>query len=429
MLWRRLSPLALLLGAIGLSGQTAPLATVDQLIEYSLKNNRAILAARQRLEEARALMRQAGFRPAPTLEANAATGRPLGTRGEEEYSIGYFQPIETGGKRSKRISVADRAVALAEAELAERSRQLAYQIKTHYIEAATSQRKSEALERIAGVTRQSYRLVEARVERGDAARLEQQLLLVELNRTESQRVAEAGKAGSGQMELRRVAGIPPAQPLAPPLLTGSSVPASVSLDELQKRALGQRPDLRAAKAQVSQSGAELALEQAQGRPDPTLSAQYALRHAQFEDPIRTTSSGSPLLLKDRDNILTLGVAIPLKTRNRNQGNVDAAAARQRAAQLQLERLEAAIPLEVEAAWQQYQAAVSAVAILNRGVLDESENNLSIIRQAYNLGQLRLLDVLNEQRRLLETELSYIDAQAELAQSRARLELAVGGDLQ
>ena len=46
----------------------------------------------------------------------------------------------------------------------------------------------------------------------------------------------------------------------------------------------------------------------------------------------------------------------------------------------------------------------------------------------NLGQLRLLDVLNEQRRLLETQLGYIDAEAELARSLAELERAAGGEL-
>jgi cobalt-zinc-cadmium efflux system outer membrane protein len=61
-------------------------------------------------------------------------------------------------------------------------------------------------------------------------------------------------------------------------------------------------------------------------------------------------------------------------------------------------------------------------------VDESNRNLGIIRQAYELGQLRLLDVLNEQRRLLETQLSSIDAEAELMRSAAELERAVGGEL-
>jgi outer membrane protein, heavy metal efflux system len=160
----------------------------------------------------------------------------------------------------------------------------------------------------------------------------------------------------------------------------------------------------------------------------TLSAQYARRHAQFEDPVRTTASGDPLLLRDRDNVVSLGVSIPLQSRKRNQGNLEAAAARRNAARLGVERLEIAIPIEVETAWRRYQASAEAVAILNLGVLAESEKNLSVIRQAYNLGQLRLLDVLNEQRRLLETEMTYIDAQAELLRSRAELERAVGEEL-
>ena len=52
-----------------------------------------------------------------------------------------------------------------------------------------------------------------------------------------------------------------------------------------------------------------------------------------------------------------------------------------------------------------------------------------MRQAYNLGELRLLDILNGQRRLLDTELSYIDAQAELFRSYAELEAGPGGSLQ
>lgn len=85
-------------------------------------------------------------------------------------------------------------------------------------------------------------------------------------------------------------------------------------------------------------------------------------------------------------------------------------------------------LEVEAAWARYEAARKTVAIFQRGVVDESNRNLAIIRQAYELGQLRLLDVLNEQRRQLETQLSAIDAEAELARSAAELERAAGGEL-
>lgn len=427
MFWRRVSPLALTFWASGLFGQAPETAGVDRLIQEAFVRNREILAVHQRVTEARGLLRQAGVRPVPTVETNGASGKPLGTPGEEEYSVGYFQPIETGKKRSKRLLVAEKGLELAEAELSERSRQLAYDIKTRYIEAAANKRKVGAIDRILAVSRESYRLVDARVQRDDAAPLERQLLLVELNRTEAQRAMTNGQAQASEVELRRTVGFT-TNDSTTGLVLRRPDPVAKSLEEVQRRALSTRPDLRAAQALELQTGAEVQLTEAQGRPDLTVSAQYAWRTAQFDDPVRRTASGSPLTLQDRDNVLTVGVSIPLQTRKRNLGNIEAATARENAAKFRRQHLETAIPLEVDAAWRRYQAAQRSVEILSQGVLEESERNLTVIRQAYNLGQLRLLDVLNEQRRLLETELTYVDAEAELARSRAELERAVGGDL-
>ena len=176
---------------------------VDQLIQQAFEQNREILAAQQRVAEARGLLRQAGVRPAPTVESNAASGRPLGTKGEEEFTVGYFQPIETGGKRPKRVLVAGKGLDLAEAELAERKRQLAYDIKTRYIDAVAAKEKVEAIDRIVGINRESYRLVEARVQRDDAAPIERQLLLVELNRTQAQRALQRARRSRLNSSCRR----------------------------------------------------------------------------------------------------------------------------------------------------------------------------------------------------------------------------------
>jgi outer membrane protein, heavy metal efflux system len=431
MWWRRTSLLAICLGAsrlLGQAPQAGPTSSARQLIEQAFEHNREILAARQRVEEARGLLRQAGVRPAPTIEASAGSGRPLGTQGEEEYALGFMQPIETGGKRSKRVAVAEKGLQLAEAELAERSRQLAYDIKLRYIDVAASEKKVAAIQSIVDVNRESYRLIDARVQRDDAAPLERQLLLVELNRTEAQKAATVGQAESARVALRQSMGVPTE---AKPTAEVSAFPSpdvTTALEEIRSRALESRPDLRLARTLESQSSAEVTLTEAQSRPDLTASAQYARRYSHVEDPIRTTASGSPLLLQDRDNVLTVGISIPLQSRRRNEGNIEAAVARERAARLRTQHLEITIPLEAEAAWRRYQGAKSVVGILSSGVLEESRRNLSVIRQAYNLGQLRLLDVLNEQRRLLETELSFIDAEAELARSTAELERAIGGNL-
>ncbi len=115
-------------------------------------------------------------------------------------------------------------------------------------------------------------------------------------------------------------------------------------------------------------------------------------------------------------------------RRKNLGNIEAAAARAVGSRTLRQHLEASIPLEVEAAWQHWDAAAESLQILDTGVLRQSEKNLDVIRQAYALGQLRLLDVLNEQRRLIDTQMAYIDAESDVRRGLIEMERAVGGDL-
>jgi outer membrane protein, heavy metal efflux system len=133
-------------------------------------------------------------------------------------------------------------------------------------------------------------------------------------------------------------------------------------------------------------------------------------------------------LRDRDDILAFGVSIPILTKKRNLGNVEAAQARILSARQRARYLANAIPLEVEAAWQRWSAVRSTAVSLESAVLPQAQRNLDVIQQAYQLGQLRLLDVLNEQRRLLDLRLSTVDAQAEAARAFAELERAVGGTI-
>lgn len=140
-------------------------------------------------------------------------------------------------------------------------------------------------------------------------------------------------------------------------------------------------------------------------------------------------AGEPAPLRDRDNIVTLGLSIPVLRPKRNPDAIEAALARDTAARLRREHREAVIRLEVEAAFRRWEAPKRTLDILNRGVLGQSERNLAVVRQAYALGPLRILDVLNEQRRLIETQLAYLDAQSELFQSFAELQRSVGGSIQ
>ena len=187
-----------------------------------------------------------------------------------------------------------------------------------------------------------------------------------------------------------------------------------------------RADLKTARLEEEQEAAGIDLAKAEAKPDVTLSAGYARQDNQFDGLFGFNSSGVLSPLRDRDDILKFGVSIPLRTSRSGAGNVQAATARTSGARLRREYLERNIPLEVEAAYQRWRTASESLQMLQSGVLDPSTSNLSVIREAYKLGQLRLLDVLNEQRRLVDTQLAYIDAQADAARTWAEVERAAGG---
>jgi cobalt-zinc-cadmium efflux system outer membrane protein len=416
---------ALLFPALLLGAQQTPstLSTVDDLARAGIANNKDLAAVRERIAEAKGLTRQAGVRPAPTLGLNGATGKHLGTIGEEQYGAEYLQAIETFGKRGKRIRVAEFSVGIAEADLQLRSAQLAYEIAAAYAEVSAERHKLKLMSDLIGLNQDTLRLTEARVKEGDVAPLEASLLKVEISRTEVSRRSAQGRLTSAELELRRLVGLDQAVPIP-----DSDIPApgSMELETLKRDALENRADLKTARLEEEQEAAGIHLAKAEAKPDVTFSAGYTRQDNQFDGLFGFNSSGALSPIRDRTDIFNFGVSIPLRTGRSGAGNVQAAMARTSGARLRREYLERNIPLEVEAAYQRWRTASDSLQMLRSGVLDPSTSNLSVIREAYKLGQLRLLDVLNEQRRLVDTQLSYIDAQADAARTWAEVERAAGG---
>jgi cobalt-zinc-cadmium efflux system outer membrane protein len=423
----RVLPLCLgaLFACVSARPQASSQTTLEDLVRTSLDRNREVLALRQRVAQARELAQQAGVRPARTIEVEGRSGSPLGSPGDQEYSATFVQPLEAPGKRKNRIRVADVAVALAEAELDERSTQIAYEIENGYLAVIYERERMAILDRVADSLRESLRLTEARVREGDAAPLEAQLLAVEQSRTDAQKAEAAGRLASAEVDLRRLVVLPATQALpaiGPP--TGGR--ATVPLEQLIDRALEKRADVRTARLLEQQGGAETILAKSEAHPDVTLSGRYTYLRESFENKFGLTASGALTPIRDQFNTLSLGISVPLVTERRNKGAIEAAASGAASARLRREHLESTIPLEVQSAYQRWTAAQRTRDLLRDGVIGQSNKNLAVVREAYQLGQLRLIDVLNEQRRLTDSEFTYLDARVQVARALADLERLTGG---
>jgi cobalt-zinc-cadmium efflux system outer membrane protein len=400
-------------------------STVDELVRTGIANNKDLTAVRERIAEARGISRQARVFPSPMLDLSGSTGKPLGTIGEEQYGAAVSQSIETFGKRAKRIRVADYSIGITEADFQQRSAELAYQIRTGYAEVCAERQKVKLLADLIGFNQDSLRLTEARVKEGDVAPLEANLLKVEIARAEVSLKRAQGRLASAEFDLRRLAGLDESTPIP----ASNSAPAPPPpLETLKQQALEKRPDLMSARFQEEQESAGIALAKAEAKPDVTLSAGYSRQNSQFDGLFGFNSSGTLSPIRDQVDILTFGISVPLRTSRSGLGNVQAASAKASGARQRREFLERNIPLEVEAAYQRWRTATDSLQMLQNGVLDPSSANLSVIREAYKLGQLRLLDVLNEQRRLVDTQMEYIDAQADVVRTWGEVERTAGGNL-
>ncbi len=126
-----------------------------------------------------------------------------------------------------------------------------------------------------------------------------------------------------------------------------------------------------------------------------------------------------------DNILRFGVAVELPVFNKNQGEIASAIGAREQSARQREFLEATIKRDVALAYNRYRAAAEALVLYTTQIIPRSEENLRSTRSAYNLGEFSIFDVVNEQRRLIESQTGYNEALRDYYGALAELESAIG----
>lgn len=398
----------------------------EDFLRLALERNAELLAVRQDIAGARGFLTQSRLRPNPGLDFTVTSGRPFGSVGERDVDVGYAHTIELGGKRARRIDVAQVGVEVAEFLVADRERLLRLGIQTRYAEALAASRNFSTLGELFDLNQRGLRVALQRVSEGEAAPLEQALLQVEVGRITADRSVAAGAAQRAFVALKLASGIPPSDLLA--LRGGLTTPGVLlTLEQAIERALLERPDLKAARNEEVRAAAELRLARAERVPDVIGVVRYSQNSSRF-DQFGTTPSGQLVPVRDTDRTLTAGVSIPLPFANRNQGAIETALARQRAATLRREFVEQAVRADVQAAYAQYAGTRQAVEAFDGQVIQQVQQAVNTIRTSYELGETQLLDLVQEQRRLVETQKAFTDVLKELYVARATLEAAVGADV-
>lgn len=397
--------------------------TADDLVRYALRNNGELAAARQMIAQARCRLRQAGLKANPMIEASGARALNM-----PDNSVMFTAelPLELKGRRAARVAVAERELEIREAEVADFERKLAAEVRMKYAAALAAARNLGFTENLLTLTRDSHRLVRARVERGSSPPLEQNLVLVELNRVDAMRISFDSRVQVAMLELKKVIGMPPDEPLR---LRGvftidRQLPAR---SDALREALARRPDLAAARAAEQLALAQLEQARVEGKVDASLFAGYQRMSSGF-DVHGFDESGALVPVHGIFHFATFGVKLMLPVRNKNQGEIDTAVAAIEASRSRRRFAELVVRNEVAAAFARWERAEAALAVYRDGVHEQAVRNLDVVRQTYVLGGKSLIDYTEEQRRFIDVQTGYTEVLKEYFESLVEIERAAGSPL-
>lgn len=390
-----------------------------EIVRRAFENNGDIKIARLEVERAKARLTQARLRSNPTLEVEQTTGRFVGSPGDGELSVGFSVPIDVYGQRRRRIDLAQAEITLKEAEVAARQRELVNQIFVNYSEALAALKELSTLEELLELDTRTVRFVQVRVNEGETAPLELNLLQTEVERLRARRQLVEGKLQAAISKLKLYAGVSFDEPfrLREEISSAQIPQLPTTIETGFQVALKNRPEIRLAELEENLATAGLRLVRSQSRPDVTAYSRYTQGRASYDDP-----RGAYLR---RDRSLTFGVAIGLPIFNRNQGAKAEAEIAIRQAQERKIFAEQVIKSEVASAFQRIAAAKRSLSTLETTVLPRSRENIEKIRQVYQIGELKITDLIAEQRRLLDANRDLTEVLTERYRSQADLFIALG----
>lgn len=397
-----------------------PVLTLPRIIEFSRQNNGDLTAFRDEKGVRDAGKVRAGLLPNPTLDLEAGTGALTGSSNENSLALGLSQEFFLAGKREKRLSVAGRDLELYRWQLADKERLLRDDVTTAFYDAVLARERLALAGRAIAITRQLLDVTTERLAAGDIPELEMNLVKVELAWSEVARIEAAKAMMQNQARLGALMGLPTG---SQPNIVGkleSIAPVARSLADLKQLAHANRPDIKALIAEKGRGDADVKLAEAECTPNIT--AGLVVR--------RDTTSMEIGGVEGKETAYTIGVrlSIPIPLFDRNQAGVQEARARRSSSDARLTAATRTAEREVETAYASLQHATSVIDLYRTDIIPQLEENLKLTQEAYRLGEVGILAVLQEQKKFFEVSDGYLTALHDRQTALVKLESATASEL-
>lgn len=297
---------------LGQSIKLWPIANWDlsTLTLAALYFNPQIQTARAQAELASAAVVTAGARPNPTLSLTPGIPSPY------LFGLDFAVPIETHGKRGIRIAQAQNLSEAARISLAVAAWKVRSQVRAAFVDLIATEQRLELVRAQNNLLGAQVQLLERRLISGEIPRPEVDSARVALLSGQLAAQQAEGAIATARASLAAAVGVPVAAletvRLSWPDFQNPPAPGSFSPQQIQREAVVDRLDVRAALVQYAAAEQAFRLEIARQYPDFVISPGYQL--------------------EERNSFFTIGFSTVLPVFNRNQGPIaEAEAARKKAA--------------------------------------------------------------------------------------------------
>ena len=411
--------LSILTPAPLLAAESNPLG-LEQILAVSLQNNGELVSLREEKAVREAGKIRAGLLPNPTLDLELGSGALTGSPKESSLSIGISQELLLAGKREKRLVVAGQEQELYRWQLADRSRLLTEELKLAFYETLLAGQRLKLTEHSIKLSRKLFEVTKERLAAGDIPELEMNLAKVELIRSEGSRIEMERLELQAKARLASLMGLPSDESMEIKGTMDREPAPDRNLVDLKRLAVENRPDLKGLEAEMARGISAVALAEAEAVPN--LTAGLALR--------RDATSIEVGGMEGRDTAYSIGLklVLPIPLFDRNQAGIQEARGRKNSVESRLSAARRGLEREVATAYASFQNAGKVLSLYKTEIIPQLEENLALTQEAYRLGEVGILSVIQEQKKYFEVSDGYLTALHARQLALVKLESAVATEL-
>ena len=330
-----------------------------------------------------------------------------------DFAAALSQRFEIAGERGLRLDAADRLAELTDAEIEQIRWSVHCDVHAAFHEALVARERDQLGGRVLAFQEELLRIVERQIAAGEAAPLMLRLAQAEVAQARQTAVAAAQAHYAARLTLAQLSGWPADRPPTP-VGTVDAPRDPPELAALVAMARERLPLLAARKAAVREAEARAVAADREAWTQPALGVQYN----------REGNRGP-----EGPNHIVLGsLSFALPAVQRNQGERARARADLQVARAELDAAQALLAGSIARARSEVAAAAERVRSYGSEVIPRLEENLTLLRRSYELGDIDLLALSIGRERFLRIQSDAFVAHLDYFVALAALERAAGADL-